>query len=149
MVKKIYTVILQSAIAGNASTVGENFFYDWTQIPDVPYILSFSFMSASTGLAATTQIASLYADINQSYCQIASAQNGTVVGYKGSFLGSLFFWGSGANSYMYAEPGSNTPLYLNGRPRNNNFLVQVLLTPTTDYTPAPGNYNLVLSFQEC
>jgi len=148
MVKKIYNVILQSAIAGNASTVGENFFYDWTQIPDVPYILTFSFISAIATLS-NTQVASLYVDLTQPFCQIASAQNGTVVGYKGSFLGSLLYWGTGANSYLYTEMTSNPAIYLHGRPRNNNFLVQILISPTADYTPAPGTYNLILSFQEC
>ena len=147
MVKKIYNVILQSAIANSTSTVGESFFYDWTQIPDVPYILTFSFISAIATLS-NTQVASIYVDLSQSYNQIATCQVGTQSAYKGSFLGSLLYWGTGANSYLYTEMTSNPPIFLNGRPRNNNFLVQILISPTADYTPAPGTYNLILSFQE-
>ena len=46
MTKRIYNVILQSAIGDGTTTSNETFFYDWTQIPDVPYyVLPFFFCS--------------------------------------------------------------------------------------------------------
>ena len=50
MVRKTYNVILQSAIGDGPTTSNDTFFYDWTQIPDVPYNVSFSFMSATIAL---------------------------------------------------------------------------------------------------
>ena len=63
MVRKTYNVVLQSAIGDGATTSGETFFYDWTQLPDVPYNVSFSFMSATIAMTSIAQIASLYVDL--------------------------------------------------------------------------------------
>ena len=148
MVKKIYNVVLQSAIGASTSTVNESFFYDWTQIPDVPYTVSFTFASAIATLT-NTQVASIYVDLTQSYNQLASAQSVAGKQYKSSFLGSLLYTGTGASNYLFAEMNTNPPTFLNGRPRNNNFLVEIHYAPTIDYSPATGTYCLILSFQEC
>ena len=66
MVKKIYNVVLQSEIGTGTTKSNESFFYDWTQIPDVPYHVTFSFMSATIPLTSVGQIASLYVDLTQS-----------------------------------------------------------------------------------
>ena len=147
MVKRIYNVVLQSAIAASTSTVNESFFYDWTQIPDVPYNVSFTFASAIATLV-NTQVASIYVDLTQSYNQLAMAQNATNTQYKSSFLGNLLYTGTGASNYLFAEENTNPSTFLNGRPRNNNFLVEIHYNPTTDYSPATGTYCLILSFQE-
>ena len=148
MVKKIYNVVLQSAIGDGLTTSNETFFYDWTQIPDVPYYVTFSFMSATTALTQT-QTAMLYVDLSQSYNQIATSQTSIQSAYKGQFLGNLMNAATSPNSYLYAENNSNPPTYLNGRPRNNNFSADVRSTVTVDYTPSSGPYCLILSFQEC
>jgi len=145
MAKRIYNVVLQSALGGG-TTVNESFFYDWTQIPDVPYFISFTFASAIATLT-NTQIASVYVDLTQSYNQLATSQ-ATPSGYKGSFLGNLLYTGTGANNYLFAETSTNPLTFLNGRPRNNNFVVEIHSTPTADYTPLSGTYCLILSFQE-
>jgi len=149
MVKKIYNVVLQSAIGDGATTSNENYFYDWTQLPDVPYLVSFSFMSATAALTSTTQVASLYIDLSQSYNQLATCQAGTQSAYKGQFLGMLLYQGVAAQNYVYAENNTNPPTYLNGRPRSNNFTVEVRYAQDAYFTPTPGVYCLVLSFQEC
>lgn len=148
MVKKIYNVVLQSAIGDGTTGSNESYFYDWTQIPDVPYTLTFSFMSATIALTSAAQIASLYVDLSQSYNQLATCQNATQYAYRGQFLGNLMYQGVAANNFLYAVTNTNPPTYLNGRPRNNNFVVEVHNSPTQDYAPAPGVYCLVLSFQE-
>ena len=50
MVKKNYNVVLQSEIGDGTTGSNETYFYDWTQIPDVPYRVSFFFMSAQIAL---------------------------------------------------------------------------------------------------
>ena len=62
MVKKIYNVVLMSTIGNGINTSGETFFYDWTQIPNKPYKVSFTFY---TSLSTTTNAltALLYVDL--------------------------------------------------------------------------------------
>ena len=148
MVKKIYNVILQSAIGDGTATSNETFFYDWSQLPDVPYYLTFSFMSGTTNFI-TTQVASLYVDLSQSNNQLATSQSSGSVAYKGQFLGNLLYGLVGANNYVYAESNTNPQTYLNGRPKSNNFTVGIYSTLAVEYTPPVGAYCLILSFQEC
>ena len=149
MVKKIYNVVLQSAIGDGLTTSNETFFYDWTQIPDVPYYVTFSFMSATIALTQFNQTAMLYVDLSQSNNQIASSQSSTQSIYRGQFLGNLLNGVVAANNFLYAGNNTNPPTYLNGRPRSNNFTAEVRSTLTTDYTPSSGVYCLILTFQEC
>ena len=149
MVKKIYNVVLQSAIGDGTTTSNETFFYDWTQIPDVPYIVTFSFMSGFIALVSVGQVASLYVDLSQSYNQLAMSQSSAQSVYRGQFLGNLIYGVVTANNYLYAENNTNPPTYLNGRPQSNNFTVEIRSAPTTDYGPPSAVYCLVLSFQEC
>jgi len=149
MVKKIYNVVLQSDIGNGTTTSNETFFYDWTQIPDVPYYVTFTFASAVVALTSTGQVASLYIDLSQPYNRLATAQSSGLIAYKGQFLGNLLYGLVGANNYVYAENNTNPPTYLNGRPRSNNFTVGIFSIPTTEYTPVVGLYSLILSFQEC
>ena len=149
MVKKSYNVVLQSAIGDGLTTSNETFFYDWTQLPDVPYYVTFSFMSATTATTQFGQTAMLYVDLSQSYNQIATSQTSIQSAYKGQFLGNLLYGLVGANNYVYAESNTNPQTYLNGRPTSNNFTVGIYSIPTTEYTPVVGLYSLILSFQEC
>ncbi len=149
MVKKIYNVVLQSAIGdGTTTTSSETFFYDWSLIPDVPYIITFSFMSGAIALTSVGQIASLYVDLSQSYNQLARPQSSAQSAYRGQFLGNLMYAVVSANNYLYSENNTNPPTYLNGRPQSNNFTVEIRSAPTVDYGPPSGVYCLILSFQE-
>ena len=149
MPKRIYNVVLQSAIGDGATPSTETFFYDWSQLPDVPYIVTFSFRSGAIGLTSVGQIASLYVDLSQSNNQLARPQSSAQFAYRGQFLGNLMYAVSSANNYVYAENNTNPPTYLNGRPQSNNFTVEIHSSPTVDYTPPSGVYCLILSFQEC
>jgi hypothetical protein len=41
----IYNVVLQSSLGnGTGGTIGETFFYDWSQLEDCKYKVSFSFI---------------------------------------------------------------------------------------------------------
>ena len=147
MVKKTYNVILQSAIGNGASTLSETYFFDWTRIPDVPYKLTFSFNSSYLTPSAGTN-ASIYTNLNQPYNNVASSQGTTAVGYRSDFLGSLYVYVALTFAYLAADITSNPPIYLDGRPRNNNFMIQILAGVDLIYSVAPASYQLILSFEE-
>ena len=145
---KTYNVILQSLIGNGASNASETYFYDWSRLPDVPYKLTFTYNSAVVTLSLTT-VASIYINLTQPYCNIASDQSGLVIGYRGDFLGSLYHTQSTTAAYLSANLTSNPPIYLEGRPRNNNFMVQILGGVDIAYPNVLGNYQLILNFEEC
>ncbi len=148
MVKRIYNVVLQSAIGDGPTPASETFFYDWSQIPDVPYLVSFSFASSVNPVTQIAQMAMLYVDLAQSNNQHAKAQSSAQYSYRSQFLGNLMYAVVGNNNYLYAENNTNPPTYLNGRPQSNNFIVEIHSTPTVDFDPYTGTYCLILSFQE-
>ena len=147
MVKKIYNVVLQSAIGNGASVLSKTYFYDWTRMPDVPYKLTFSFNSSYLTPSASTN-ASIYTTLNQPYNYVASSQGTTVVGYRSDFLGSLYVYVAITFAYLAADITTNPPVYLDGRPKNNNFMIQILSGVDTVYAVAPVSYQLILSFEE-
>ena len=149
MVKKSYNVVLQSAIGDGLTTSNETFFYDWTQLPDVPYYVTFSFMSATTALTQFGQTAMLYVDLSQSYNQIATSQSSTQSAYKGQFLGNLLYGVVAANNFLVAGNNTNPPTFLNRRPLSNNFTVEIRSALNVNYTLPSGVYCLILAFQEC
>ena len=149
MSKRIYTVVLQSAIGDGPSISNDTFFYDWSKIPDVPYYVRFSFVSAQWTTTQVGQMASVYIDLSQPYNQLAKAQSSAQIEQRGQFLGNLLYAFIAANNCLCAENNTNPPTYLNGRPKSNNFTVEIRSTPTTYYTPFGGIYCLILSFREC
>ena len=148
MVKRIYNIVLQSAIGDGPTPSSETFFYDWSQLPDVPYYLTFSFTTSVCPIVQFAQMAMLYVDLAQSNNQLAKAQSSAQYSYRSQFLGNLMYAVVGANNYLYAENNTNPETYLNGRPQNNNFAVEIHNMPTTDYTPFSSVYCLILSFHE-
>ena len=149
MVKRIYNVVLQSAIGDGPTPASETFFYDWSQIPDVPYLVSFSFSSSVNPVTQIAQMAMLYVDLAQSNNQIAKPQSSAQSSYRSQFLGNLMYAVVGNNNYLFAENNTNPPTYLNERPKSNNITVEIRSTLTTYFTPFSSPYSLILSFQEC
>jgi hypothetical protein len=146
---KIYNIVLMSAIGNGPTVASETFFYDWTQLPNVPYRVSFTFYSGA--LAPNYNFgAVVYIDLGQPNNTIATSQNTNAIGYQSGFLGCLRFSNTTLNSNYYADMTSNLPTYLNGRPRSNNMRVQVLQNNATNTEVAPftGPYTLTLSFEE-
>ena len=149
MVKKIYNVVLMSSIGNGITTSGETFFYDWTQIPNKPYKVSFTFY---TSLSTTSPAipALIYVDLGQTFNIIATSQNINALSYKSSFLGCLKFTAGGvAPNILFADTITNPSSYLNGRPRSNNFTVQILQNNGSfiDYLP-PSNYTFTIYLEE-
>lgn len=141
---KIYNVVFQSAIPSQ-TTVGEIFYYDWGQMPEGEYKVTFCFTSAIATLVNTT-IANIFVDLGQG-TPIASVDGSC---YKSHYLGMLRPTATGASSYLFADLNGNPPIYLMNRPNNNRVFVQIHAntgTFETNYSPVPGAYTLCMSFE--
>ena len=125
------------------------FFYDWSQIPDVPYYVRFSFISSVTTIIRFAQVAMLYVDLSQSNNYLAKLGSSAQYSYMSQFLCNIMYATISGNSNLYAENNTNPPTYLNGRPQSNNLSVEIRSAPTADYLPFTAVYCLILSFQEC
>jgi len=142
--KKIYNVVFQSAIP-TQTTIGEIFYYDWGQMPEGEYKVSFTFTSAIATLVNTT-VANIFVDLGQG-TPIASVSGNT---YKSHYLGMLRWSSTGANSYLFSGLTDNPSTYLMNRPNNNRVFIQILAnsgTFETKYAPVPGAYTLCMSFE--
>ena len=143
---KSYTIVFNSTIAPN-SVVNEKFIYDWGQLPNVPYKATFTFISTIDTLV-NTAIPVIYIDLSQQ-CGIIATIDGTT-GLKNNFLGCLRYSGTGANNYLYADIHSNTPIYLNGRPANNNVTIEIHTNAAggmTNYSPTAWEYVMTLNLE--
>lgn len=142
--RRIYNVVLQSAIPSQ-TTVGEIFYYDWGQLPEGQYKVSFTFISAIATLVNTT-VANIFLDLGQDTDLVsASGQQ-----YRSGYLGMLRYSGTGASNYLFAGLNDNPPTYLMNKPANNRVFVQIHAntgTFETNYSVAPGAYTLCLSFE--
>ena len=144
MSKQIFNIVLNSDL-GAGPTQNSSFFFDWSRIPDVPYHVSFSFFSAVATLTNTT-VANIFVDLGCSNTFLAGPYSLNIA-YNSMYLGSLKPSGTGASNYLMSAESDNPPIYLNGRPTNNNVVVQIhqnINTQMTDYLPAPVKYTLCL-----
>jgi len=142
--RKIYNVVFQSAIP-STTTIGEVFFYDWGQLPQGEYKVTFSFISAIATLVNTT-VANIFVDLGQD--TVLATSSGQQ--YRSGFLGMLRYTGTGASNYLFAGLNDNAPTYLMQRPTNNRVFVQIHNnngTFETNYAVAPGVYTLCMSFE--
>jgi len=148
MEKRNYNVVLQSEIGDGSTQINEMFFYDWSQLPDVPYIVTFSFSSSVITFATMNglRFACLYMDLGQSYNQIATSKTAPT-SLTSIFLGNILYNTSTVANLLTAESDSNPPTFLNGRPKNNNFTVDIRNSPGASFALV-GAYSLILSFQE-
>ena len=147
MTHEIFNIVFNSDI-GTGTTPNDSFFFDWSRIPDVPYHVSFSFISGIAVLT-NTAIANIFVDLGCSNTFLAGPSSGNHA-LSSMYLGSLTPSGTGSLNYLYATEPDNPPIYLRGRPTNNSITVQIhqnLLTQMTDYTPAPVKYTLCLCFR--
>lgn len=158
---KIYTVVLNSLIANDATTQSERFFYDWSQIEEGRYECQFTFIGAVGGTAPTFgNIPNIFMDLGQgAYTNIASSNvptSGNIGGsFSASYLGSLetrsFTTIAGSSTYYCASTTTNPPFYLDNRPRNN-FIVVSLFSNTgaqgNPFAPIPGPYTLTLQLKK-
>lgn len=149
---KVYNVVLNSALGTvNSSFNQYTFFYNWGQIPEGRYKVTFSFMS-SAGTLTNTSVCNVFIDLGQKNITFGNNISGSlVIKYTRQYLGMLRYTGTGANTYLFAEENMNAPIYLNNRPTNNNIVVYMrnsdFAQNSYSLTTAPNNYSLVLNFE--
>ena len=136
---RIYTFVFISDIPSLAAnlTSQERFFVDWSVMPDMKYKVSFVFASATPATQLdNNDPANVFVDLGQgSTTTIVGGQNSSQQTFGASFLGvvvpQILVLGSGAvpvyASYLCANTTTNNPIYLLGRPRNNNVQIQILI----------------------
>jgi hypothetical protein len=141
----IYTVIINSNSRISGTVANATYTFDWTNLPEGPYVLTWGFCSGNVDIPASNIII-LNADLgmknvftcNPVYTQAQSSQ----------ILGTLIPNETGLSSFFYGDKNGNGPITLN-RPQNNDFQVKLL---TTDLIPLEftgiGNYILNLSFEK-
>ena len=145
---EIYNFILFSDIGTGTSVANKFYFVDWGRLPESRYILKFNFTSSSF-TPSTTFDAMLY--INEIGCSnnvICFAPSGSTAQNAG-FIG--FIRNYTATSYLEVNTIDNPPSYLRGRPTDNQINVRIhqnLANQTTDYTPLPARYTIMLSFEQ-
>jgi hypothetical protein len=154
---KITNVILNSNQAlANSTNNNATFNFDWGSVlkSDKPYLLTWSYSSQANTLTIASKIAQVHVDFQmEQYLNKASTIGAPSTQCIG-VLRSIFL--NNALNFLYAEQGSNPAIYMQTRPYNNTFRVQVLTndaTPIawTDNAGVPvvnANYMLTLSFEE-
>lgn len=155
--KKLVNVVLNSNNALSGST-NNNATYnvDWSAIlkEGKSYELHFTYVGQPNTLTATSKLAQVAIDFNmENYLNKSSTYGAPTTTHLGTLRS--FYLNSTVN-YLFADDGNNPPVYLQNRPYNNTFRVQVL---TNDATPvgwqdnagvpiANGSYILTLCFIE-
>ena len=158
---KIYNYVLNSQIAStnNILTIGEHFYVDWSYLPNTPYKVSFSFMSANQ-ISTNATVANIYVDLGQGSTVMLASSNYAGVAtagatYRAGFLGCLEIRSytnstPTSGSYLYASTTTNPSIYLNSRPQNNDVFVEIhtnASTTETNYLPLPVQYTMILSLE--
>jgi hypothetical protein len=142
---RIYTVLFQGINSSEAPSRTE-FYYDWGQLPDGQYKVTFSFSSSAQTLVGTS-VANIYMDLGQ-FSPIATVNGSqTRIGYLGSLEGS----GVGTNKSLTADVDDNPPLYLNTRPYNNrvkiNVYENIYPTENVEFNLSTNQFTLCLSLE--
>lgn len=153
---KIVNVVVNSnnALAGSTNNDAQyNIDFGAILKPRTPYQLHFTWVSQPNTITAATKIAQVQIDFN-----MEQYSAGSIYGAPTSLtIGCLrTFYVNGTVNYLFADDSNNAPTYLQNRPMNNTFRVQVLTNdavpvPWTDNAGVPvpnNNYILTLSFIE-
>lgn len=162
MCGKLFNVILNSFNCTTATQANDNndksYYIDWSaRMPQGEYKFSFTFQAEGNIINTIPTIAMVYSDIVSSSSNMILPQS--TVYNNTNILGALFPTMVDPNAhvcYLKADRQSNPPIYLNNRPFNNEFRVQVQsndLVPIpwvdeTAPTPAPiSAYILIMQFE--
>lgn len=149
-VKPFYNIVLNSLQSAESLGTGSNtelYRFDWSVLPDVPYEVHMAYIGEVNNISMTT-IPLVYIDLGvpPNVYEARNASNAI----SSLYVGFLEAYLVAANSYLHAEDGTNPPVYISGRPRNNNFLVRVLSNDLDPFTASGatslGDYILTLRF---
>lgn len=157
-----YNVVL-NALNSTLETIAndtwnKSYYIDWSaRMPQGKYKLSFTFISEGNAITAFQTIPVVYSDIVSSSSNSILPQS--TVYQNTNILGTLFPTSIHTPTNMCcfrADLNSNPPIYLNNRPFNNIFTVQIYnnsnppLSYLDETTPTPqkiGLYVLILHFE--
>lgn len=163
---RIWTFVFISDIASTTAnlTSQEKFFVDWSVMPDMKYKCTFVFASATPAIQLdNNNTANVFVDLGQgATTTIVAGQNNSQSTFGSSFLGvvvpQILVLGSGAvpvyASYLCANTTTNNPIYLLGRPRNNNVQIMIMELITSvapagfTFAPFSGQYTMTINFEE-
>ena len=145
--KKIYNIALFSNVPASTVT-SENFFFDWSQIEDVPYKITFTFQSGG-GVAVDDAIITVFCDLGQGGTNFIAQSQTAPINYRSGLLGSLMVKSIGVGYLWYAFLNTNPPTLINHRPPSNNFTVHLHNNSPNFNTNSlsPGEYTLILNFE--
>lgn len=140
---EFYTVILNSSnTTGTLSSLQYN--VDWSNIPDQPYKVTFSYIGIKQDLSSVSSMPVIYINFGVPP-NVFEAKAATNL-LSSNYLGFVFPSAAANNNYLYVEENSNPPIFLKGRPTSNNLVVNINKSDalTTPFTPTPAAYNLVI-----
>lgn len=141
-----YTVIFNSNLA--SGTVNEaTFSFDWSVLPDRNYEVHYSFNTTNMNIA-TGKVCLISSDLfHGSNTYIAGAQDSWTQAQTSNILGVAYPYIYGTASALHADDATAPPLYLNTRPRANQFTIYIKTgdAVSVDY-PNLGAWVLVLRF---
>ena len=142
-----YTILINSVnytTSNNGLNSSLNYNFDWSILPDQPYRVHFTYLGEINDLSTGSDIAMIYLNFGCGTNNYVVSTNGYA--QTSTFLGYLRPERMVAQSFLYAEDSTNVPIYIKGRPQNNNFTVDILnnanaspLTTAIQYfTPSTG-----------
>jgi len=156
---KIVNVYLNSNNKISGTNNNATYNIDWGSVlkNNTRYRLHFTYMGGMNTFSAamTNKIACIYSDIQTSSNRMSST-NGAMTTQMMGYLKIQQVQPNVNAGYLTAEDNTNVPMYLDSRPLNNTFTISILDNQATpalyldvNASPAvPGNYIMVLSFQE-
>ena len=146
-----WAIVINSLSSATKTGVGAElctYRFDWGAImPDVPYEVHMTYIGEVNNISMAS-LPMVYIDFGVAP-NVYEAKAKTIAN-SSLYVGFLESYLVAANSYLHAEDGTNAPIYINGRPRNNEFSVKVLSNDGDPFTAsgatALGEYIMNLRF---
>lgn len=134
-----YTIILNSNLGSGAANNVKTFNFDWSVIPDRNYEVHFCFNSLPMSLTWISQpLCMIYSDLFATgNVYMPTTINGAPTTQA---LGVAFPYVQSATSFIHAEDSSTPPIFINSRPRVNQFTISLLTSanPPVPFNPFSG-----------
>ncbi len=148
---KIYNIILESTVGTGIYNHTKTYYIDWGRLPQGEYKVSFAFNSSEV-ITVNATIPNIFIDLGQGLNTFIAQNSTASSSYRSSYLGFLLTTGTGGGNSLFCDTTTNPPVYIDNRPTNNNFLVEILRNTAPfgeNYNdPQIGQYTLVLSFEK-
>ena len=153
---RITNVVLNSNNKVSGTNNDAVYFVDWGAILQnrKKYRMHWTYVGQANTITIASKVAQVQVDFQtNNYLNRSSTMGAPTT----QTIGCLrTFYVNGTINYLFADDNNNPPIYLDSRPQNNTFRVQVLNNDATpaawvDNAGAPvanNNYMLTLSFQE-